>query len=580
MDEGRTQRRLTAILAADVVGYSRLMEADEAGTLAALKARRKQVLVPLVAQHQGRVFKVAGDGVLVEFASAVNAVQFAVDLQQDMAAANDGQPEERHIVLRIGVNLGDVMVEGGDLYGDGVNIASRLEAIAEPGGIVVSGTAYDHIKSKVKVGFKDIGAQRLKNIAELIRVYRVESNRAARAAPTAPALALPDKPSIAVLPFVNMSGDPEQEFFTDGLTEDIITDISNVPGFFVIARNSTFAYKGKSTDVRQIARDLGVKYILEGSARRSTQKLRINVQLVDAAAGGNHVWAERFDRELVDIFAVQDEITRRVVEAITGRLVPGPIVERQRPSNLEAYDLCLSTRSFGPQSKLANKEGRALLERAITLDPEYCEAHWRLAVFLSSSWIVWSEPQEPNRRNALTHARRAVDLDPKDASAHAVLGFVLSYECRWDEAEAHFDTAIRLNPNDAEALARLSDFKFLIGKPDEAIECSIRALRLNPHPPGYYYWFLGQAQIAAGKYEDAVATLKREETYRSTSRRDLCVALVKLGRISEAREEAKLFVLNDPDWRISSTFECEAVFKNPDDKQFWVDAYRLAGLPE
>jgi TolB-like protein/class 3 adenylate cyclase len=579
MNEPRVQRRLAAILAADVVGYSRLMEIDEAGTLAALKARRKDVLAPLVARHQGRVVKLMGDGVLVEFGSAVDAVQCALELQKGFAEANQNVPKAQGIVLRIGINLGDIIVEGQDIYGDGVNIAVRLEGLAEPGGIYVSGTVRDHVAGKVALTFNDLGEHALKNIVKPVRVYRTGTSRTGEHNPR-PALALPDRPSIAVLPFVNMSGDPEQEFFTDGLTEDIITDISNVPGFFVIARNSTFAYKGKSTDVRQIARDLGVKYILEGSARRSTQKLRINVQLIDAAAGGNHVWAERFDRELVDIFAVQDEITRRVVEAITGRLVPGPIVERQRPSNLEAYDLCLSTRSFGTQSKSANKEGRALLERAITLDPEYCEAHWRLAVFLTSSWIVWSEPQEPNRRNALTHARRAVDLDPKDASAHAVLGFVLSYECRWDEAEAHFDTAIRLNPNDAEALARLSDFKFLIGKPDEAIECSIRALRLNPHPPGYYYWFLGQAQIAAGKYEDAVATLKREETYRSTSRRDLCVALVKLGRISEAREEAKLFVLNDPDWRISSTFECEAVFKNPDDKQFWVDAYRLAGLPE
>jgi tetratricopeptide (TPR) repeat protein len=225
-------------------------------------------------------------------------------------------------------------------------------------------------------------------------------------------------------------------------------------------------------------------------------------------------------------------------------------------------------------------EGRALLERAIALEPDYCEAHWRLAENLSASWLVWSEPQEPNRRNSVTHALRAVSLDPKDASAHAILGAVLSYECRWDEAEVCFDTAIRLNPNDAETLAKLSDFKLLSGKPHEAIECATRALRLNPHPPGFYYWFLGQAQIAAGKYEEAVSTLKREETYRTTSRRDLCVALVKLGRISEAHEEAKLFMLSSPDWRISTTFEGEAVFKNPDDKQFWVDAYRVAGLPE
>jgi TolB-like protein len=391
---------------------------------------------------------------------------------------------------------------------------------------------------------------------------------------------LPDKPSIAILPFVNMSGSPEQEFFTDGLTEDIITDISNVPGFFVIARNSVFAYKGKPTDVRQIARDLGVRYVLEGSARRAAQRLRINVQLIYAAGGGAHVFAERFDREIVEIFTVQDEITRRVVETITGRLVSGPIVERRRPTNIEAYGLCVSSRSLIFQSKSGNREARALLERAIALEPDYCEAHWRLADSLAASWIVWSEPQEPNRRNALTHAFRAVSLDPKDASAYAILGSILTYESRWGEAEVHLNTALRLNPNDAETLVKFSDFKYLSGKPLEAIECVTTALRLNPHPPGYYYWYLGQAQVAAGKYEEAVSTLKREQTYRTTSRRDLCVALVKLGRVSEAREEAKLFMLSDPDWRISTTFEGEAVFKNPEDKQFWVDAYRLAGLPE
>src|SRR5262245_49890934 len=284
MAEERVRRRLTAILAADVVGYSRLMETDEAGTLSALKTRRKQVLEPLVARHQGRVFKVTGDGVLAEFTSAVNAVQCAVDLQQGMAAANDGQPEERHIVLRIGVNLGDVMVEGSDLYGDGVNIAARLEAIAEPGGIMVSGTAYDHIKSKVKVVLEDIGAQSLKNIAEPVRVYRVADT------PRAPiaALTTTDKPSVAVLPFVNMSGDPEQEYFSDGITEDIITELSRFRSLFVIARNSAFAFKGKAVKVQEVAKALGAAYVVEGSVRKVGTRIRITAQLIEAA-GGRHV---------------------------------------------------------------------------------------------------------------------------------------------------------------------------------------------------------------------------------------------------------------------------------------------------
>jgi adenylate cyclase len=336
MAEKRAQRRLAAILAADVVGYSRLMEQDEAGTLAALKARRHDVLAPVVAQHNGRIVKVMGDGVLVEFGSAVDAVQCAVELQKAFAEAIQNVPEAQYIVLRIGINLGDIIVEGQDIYGEGVNIAARLEALAEPGGIYVSGTVHDHINGKVAIAFHHMGEHSLKNIVKSVQVYRAETAtteiQAVRSAP-----ALPDKPSIAVLPFVNMSGDPEQDFFTDGLTEDFITDISNVPGFFVIARNSTFAYKGKPTDVRQIASDLGVRYVLEGSARRSDKRLRINVQLINAAEGGNHVWAERFDRDLADIFVVQDEIARRVVEAITGKLTAFPVVERYRPTNLEAY---------------------------------------------------------------------------------------------------------------------------------------------------------------------------------------------------------------------------------------------------
>jgi TolB-like protein len=391
--------------------------------------------------------------------------------------------------------------------------------------------------------------------------------------------ALGKEPSIAVLPFASMSIDPEQEFFTDGLTEDIITDLSNVPSFFVIARDSTFAYKGKPADVRQIAQALGVKYILEGSARRSVQRLRVNVQLVDAAGGGNHVWAERFDRDLADIFVVQDEIARRVVEAITGKLAAFPVVERYRPSNLEAYDLCVRARTLWAQDKASNQIRQSFLERTIALDPGYCEAHWRLAMALSHNWLLWGEPEEPNRPNAIAHAQRAVDLDPNDSGAHWASGFVLSYERRWDEAEVHYETSIRLNPNDASAFANLADFKTLIGKPQQGVQVGERALRLNPHPPHWYYWNLGFAQFANGQYDDAARTLRREETYRTVSRRILAAALAVLGRVSEAREEAKLFLSTSPHWRISKWVESQP-FKNPKDAQLWIDAYRLAGLPE
>jgi TolB-like protein len=308
-----------------------MMEGDEVGTLAALKARRKGVLEPLVTKHQGRVFKVTGDGVLVEFASAVNAVQCAVDLQQDMAAANAGEPDDKHIVLRIGVNLGDVLVEGSDLYGDGVNIAARLEGIAKPGGVLVSGTAFDSVRNKIKAGFEDFGAQTLKNIAEPVRVYCVVNTPPVSATTLQAAT---DKPSIAVLPFTTMAQDPEQETFTDGLTEDLITDLSRSGAIFVIARNSCFAYKGKAIDVRRIAEELGVRYVLEGSARRASQRVRINVQLIDAVTG-NHLWAERYDRNLDDVFSVQDEVTAKIVEALAGRLVQRR--PRTRPKSMEAF---------------------------------------------------------------------------------------------------------------------------------------------------------------------------------------------------------------------------------------------------
>jgi adenylate cyclase len=353
MAEERVQRRLAAILAADVVGYSRLMEQDEAGTLATLKARRKEVLEPLIVRHQGRIFKVTGDGVLVEFGSAVNAVQCAVDLQQRMAAANGDLPDARRIVLRVAVNLGDVMVEGGDLYGDGVNIAARLEGIAEPGGILISGTAYDYIKNKVPVGFDDLGTQTLKNIAEPVRVYRVVGTPAVQAKPSG---ASTDRPSIAVLPLANMSGDQEQQYLGDGITEDIITELSRYRSLRVIARNSSFQFRGPSVDLAAVRRKLGVQFVAEGSIRRIGSHLRLAVQLIDTATE-SHVWAERYDREAKDIFAVQDDMSRAIAAILEGRVAAsGAEQARRRPTkDWAAYDYFLqvgsgitATTSSGP----------------------------------------------------------------------------------------------------------------------------------------------------------------------------------------------------------------------------------------
>jgi TolB-like protein/class 3 adenylate cyclase/cytochrome c-type biogenesis protein CcmH/NrfG len=576
MAEERVQRRLAAILAADVVGYSRLMEESEAETLVLLKSRREKVLNPLIASHQGRLIKVMGDGVLVEFASAVNAVECALALQDKMTEANADLAEARRIVLRIGINVGDVIVEGSDLYGDGVNVAARLESLAEPGQVLVSGNVHEQVKRKLTSGFDEMGTRTLKNIAEPVQVYHARPNTILK---TGEALKLPANPSIAVLPFTNMSSDPEYEFFADGLTEDLITDLSQTQGLFVIARNSTFAYKGRSIDVRTIARDLGVRYLLEGSARRAGGRVRINVQLIDALGGG-HIWAKRFDRSLEDIFAVQDEVTAMIVEALVGRLTaPAP---RNKPKSLEAYDLCVRARvliSSSAGSLQAINEASVLLEQAIELDPSYAEAHRWLAFNLWTAWANCVGSVESNRPRSVVIAEKAVQLDPNDSSGRWVLGHVLAYERRWEESDAEFSKALELDPNNANALATRAEISAYCGQPEIGIEHAQKALRLDPHPPGWYYWELGLAQYAARQYDRAIETLRKEITYRTGSRRLLAASLAQLGRVEEARREAALFMANTPQftiggWIATQPFRDEAV------REHFIEGYRKAGLPE
>jgi adenylate cyclase len=384
--------------------------------------------------------------------------------------------------------------------------------------------------------------------------------------------------SIAVLPFANMSGDAGQEYFTDGLTEDIITELSNTAGLFIIARNSCFAYKGKVQDVRQIAHDLGVRYIVEGSVRKSAQRLRITVQVNDTKVG-KQIWAERFDRELADIFAVQDEVASRIVQSFVGKINSSAKIERYHPADLNAYDLVVKSRNQWFVSKAANDEARSHLERAVVLDPNYCEALRLLARVLLSTWLLWGESQEPNRSAALAMAQRAVAADPQDSDARSTLGFILLNERRWDESEAQYNISLQLNPNNADTYILLADFFVVNGNPKQAIEAGAMALRLNPRPHGNYFWVIGYAQVADGKYDNAVVTLSRQETYRTASRRLLAAALALIGRTSDAREEAKHFMATSPHWRISKWIEYQP-FKNPRDAQFWHDAYLLAGLPE
>ncbi|OWV75271.1 adenylate cyclase [Rhizobium sp. R339] len=389
-------------------------------------------------------------------------------------------------------------------------------------------------------------------------------------------LPLPDKPSIAVLPFLNISNDPEQGSFADGLTEDLITDLSRVPGLFVIARNSAFAYKGKAMDVRGIAGELGVRYLLEGSARRAAGRVRINAQLVDAVSG-DHLWAERFDRSLDDIFAVQDEVTAKIVEALLGRLRAPP--PRKRPKSLEAYDLCVRARKLMDDAPQAAQEAHLMLTRAISLDPDYAEAYRWLAMNHWLGWVHSGGPTDAIRRLALELARKAVAMDPNDAGCRWVLAYLLAYERSFAEADAEFARALDLDPNEADTFAALSDITVLAGRVEEALEHIRKAFRLNPFPARWYYLTLGQAQYAAGQYEAAVETLRSEETYHTSSRRFLAASLAQLGRLDEARAEAELFLVANPQFSTRHWAETEP-FRDARTLDHFVDGYRKAGLPE
>ena len=454
MAEERVERRLTAILAADVAGYSRLMGSDEEGTLARLKMLRREVVDPKIKEHRGRIVKTTGDGLLSEFASVVDAVRCAIEVQREMGARNAGVPAERRIDFRIGVNLGDIIIDDNDIFGDGVNVAARLEALAEPGGICVSRAVRDQVRDKLAIPFEDMGEQQVKNIARPVRAFRILLAERAEGPSIPPETAAPrpppDRPSIAVLPFNNVSGDPEQKYFVDGITEDIITALSKWRWFLVIARNSTFSYKGKSVDLKEICRDLGVRYVLEGSMRRAGQRVRITSQLIDTATG-THLWAERYDRDLTDIFAVQDDITSRVAAAIEPALsrAESQRVIAKRPEHMGAWDYC--QRGFWYVNKGSATDGQAaygLFKQALMLDPNLADAHLGLARALVVQWNYGPvEDFAPLVRQARESALQAVALDSENPQAQYVLAQTSHWAGDVGAAIAHASRAIELNGN-------------------------------------------------------------------------------------------------------------------------------------
>jgi len=545
MAEERIKRKLAAILAADVVGYSRLMASDEVGTLAALKRHRQMVFEPAVAAHHGRIVKLIGDGTIVEFASVVDAVSCALSVQRSgdsLQAENFHQPK---IVLRIGINLGDVIIEGDDIYGDGVNIAARLEPVAEPGGICISSIVNESIGNRIDVRFQDGGQINVKNIDRPIRIWRWRPDAHA---PVPDGRRLnTDNPqphtAIAVLPFINMSGDPEQEYFSDGISEDIITDLSKIAGLMVIARNSSFAYKGRSVDVRTIGRELGVQSVLEGSIRRSGNRARITAQLIDATSGG-HLWGARYDRELTDIFEVQDDVTRRIVDALKVTLSPAEkerLADTKTP-NLTAYDYVLRGREF----MLGNERNRETFEQATTYfkkalehDPDYSQAYACLGfAHIFDYQNRWTDDPDSSLLLAKQYARQAIDKDPNEPLARCVSAMAASLEKDLDQARSEIDIALSLNPNFALAHSLRGSNRIYSGRPLEAIPEIEQGMRLDPALSSQFLHFLGMAYLLAGKYETAAALLKQRillVPQTDFSRALLASALGHLGEFEEAR---------------------------------------------
>ena len=576
------ERHLAAILAVDVVGYSRLMREDEAGTLNALRALRKELVAPEIAKHKGRIVKLMGDGLLAEFASVVEAVHCAVQIQAGTAKRNDGVAPERQICLRIGVNLGDVIVEDDDIYGDGVNVAARLEGLARPGGICISDMVHQNVKAKLALSFEDLGPQQLKNIAEPIHAYRIVPD--ALATPAVPAeaqpLLLPDKPSLAVLPFTNMSGDPEQEYFSDGITEDIITELSRFRSLFVIARNSSFHYKGLSPKIQDIGRELGVQYVVEGSVRKAGNRVRVTAQLVEAETG-NHVWAERYDRELEDIFAVQDEVVREIASAVPGRLNEAATDRaRRKPSeSLTAYDYLLRG-EWHQMGNYGTADALPLFEKAIEIDPRCARAYCRLAAYHGYSVFAHGTSVEEARRLAQSFADRALASDPGDPLVQVIAAQTYQMIGNHDLARRHIEKAIALNPNDITVIRFAEQILAYLGDHVEALKWNSKYLRLDPHFAEGVRETLFDTYYMTRRYEDAIASFQGWPNPPPHMYCELAAGYAQLGRMDDARAAVAEFERIRPagyDFAMVSRAHAR-MCRRQKDADHWLEGYRKAGI--
>jgi adenylate cyclase len=541
VNEEGIRRRLAAILSADVAGYSRLMHEDEEATLKSLSACRSSI-DQCIASHEGRIVSTAGDSVLAEFQSALNAVRCAVAMQEGVAACNVSLPDSRKMQFRIGINLGDVIVKDGNIFGDGVNVAARLQEFTAPGSICVSAGVHEQTRGKLPFGFTDLGAQSFKNIAASVRAFRVDATNGAadaRAQAGGPGrTAAAEKPSIAVLPFDNMSGDREQEYFVDGIVEDVITELSRYPDLFVIARNSSFAYKGRATDIKKVGAELGVRYVVEGSVRRAGNRVRITVQLIDSSSG-HHVWAERYERNLEDVFAVQDEITRMIVATIPGRVEAAQSAQAKRkpPQEMAAYDYLLRAKDLHHQrTKEANAKALEMAEQAIALDPEYAQAHaWRLCI-IGQNWqrsygVTKTELSAKAEEALETLGRMAAD----EFECHRLLAAINLYFFRnFARARFHQERAYELVPNDPRLVSQQGEMKTMLGEAEEAIGWIEQSLKLDPAEAGRRVGYLALAYFCAGRYDEAIKAFQRVTQLQASQHAYMAAAYAKLGRAAEA----------------------------------------------
>ncbi|TIM33952.1 MAG: adenylate/guanylate cyclase domain-containing protein [Mesorhizobium sp.] len=547
------EQRLAAILAADMAGYSRLMEADESGTLARLRTHRIELVDPAIAKNKGRIIKTTGDGMLVEFQSVTDAVKCAVEIQQRMKRRNSDVPQERRIEFRIGINLGDIIFDDDDIFGDGVNIASRIEQLADVGGICVTAAVATQIADRLEIAMEDLGEKTLKNISRPVRLYRIGFDSAVL--PEVEAKRSISKPSIVVLPFDNMSGDPEQEFFADGLTEDIITELSRHHELFVISRNSSFVYKNRAVNVREVAEKLDVQYLVEGSVRKIGNRVRVTVQLIDTANDA-HIWADKYDRKLDDIFAIQDEVTAAIAATLPGRVEAAQRdqLARAKPANMAAYECVLAAKVLHHRSTIAdNERAQTLIGRAVALDPDYAHAHaWR-ACILGQAWVHnWCEDKDAVWNDIMAALDRALALDDNDADVHRILAAVNVNNNELTTARYHQERALALNPNYDLVVVQQGELLTWLGRPEEGIEWIRKAMQLNPHHPERFWSHLGKAHFAARQYGEAIEAFMHLSTMDSVQHAFAAACYGWLGdEIAAAAHLGKIRTL-DPQFELDS----------------------------